>query len=511
MSKFSATLPLWDSLPYETATPLKVDTPLKQQALWLAVCLPKLALEVVEVESPAEVSVVIEESGQKRVIHTASAAAERLGITTGLSLAAAYSIYPNLAVYEFDKTAQQQRLHELASWAMQFSSKVNLNPPCSLLLEVQGSIKYFGSLAAIQEKIEQGLTEKWRHTFYQATTPTPAASLMLAESGRDLVVKRREDLRSALGQLSVDSLPLDNKRKKQLNKTGVRVLRDVWRLPSDGLARRFGIDLVNYLDRATGKQADLLSTYQLPPYFTAEYDIPFEAHNYQLLLPLARELLSDLCNFLIKHDLYASRYSLYFSHQYQSDSVIHIDSRQAIRQPEKLFMLLETKLSQLQFVAPVIRLKLYTDRLHAYIAQNTALFSRMDTESSNRNIDELLDTLTARLGYEALNYIGSYPDHRPEKAWRNKTVKDEDYHPPTKQRPLWLLSHPRQLLKKNNGVYYKSLVRFIAGPERIQTGWWDKADIYRDYYVGLDKVAGNIWIYHDLAKKQQWYLHGLFG
>ncbi len=49
------------------------------------------------------------------------------------------------------------------------------------------------------------------------------------------------------------------------------------------------------------------------------------------------------------------------------------------------------------------------------------------------------------------------------------------------------------------------------GPERIEAGWWDCDDIHRDYYIGIDKIAGSLWIYHDLKNKQNWYLHGLFG
>ena len=74
-----------------------------------------------------------------------------------------------------------------------------------------------------------------------------------------------------------------------------------------------------------------------------------------------------------------------------------------------------------------------------------------------------------------------------------------------------MLSEPKQLRKKNNRLYYKSIIRFSMGPERIESGWWDDADIQRDYYIGIDELIGSLWIYQDLKNKQFWYLHGLFG
>ena len=509
MPEPQSTLSLWEELPYEKTVTTKTEAQVKQEALWLAVCLPKLALEVVDNEKQVK-AVVVEESKGKRIIHTASCVAEKLGIFKSMSLSAAYAIEPDLTVYELDKVAQKTRLEALAKWAIQFSPKINLHPPCSFLLEVQGSIKYFGSLAAIQEKITQGLNEQWHHTFYQATTPTPAASLMLAESGRNVIVKRSTELRSTLGQLTVNSLPIDNKRKQQLNKTGVQVLRDLWRLPKEGLARRFGTDLVSYLDRALGKQKDPLVTYKVPPRFSESYEFNFAVNDYQFLLPAAYELLSNLCDFLRRNDLYTSLYHLQLFHEQQPATLISIGLRQATRQANDLILLLETKITESELIAPVVSMKLIANKLHSYTSQTASFLPGINSKYEQNEIDGLLEQLHARLGYDKIKSIVNYDDHRPEYAYCHNPYSSSTSIKLINPRPLWLLASPRQLLKKNDGIYYKGPIKFISGPERIESGWWDDNNINRDYYIARDKLAGRLWVYRELVKNREWYLHGLF-
>ena len=39
----------------------------------------------------------------------------------------------------------------------------------------------------------------------------------------------------------------------------------------------------------------------------------------------------------------------------------------------------------------------------------------------------------------------------------------------------------------------------LAGPERIESGWWDGADVRRDYYVASDARGARLWIYRECA------------
>jgi protein ImuB len=59
-------------------------------------------------------------------------------------------------------------------------------------------------------------------------------------------------------------------------------------------------------------------------------------------------------------------------------------------------------------------------------------------------------------------------------------------------------------------------LKLIAGPERIEAGWWDDALVARDYFIAENDLGQLLWIYceHNAAgagKNQSWYLQGLFG
>ena len=52
--------------------------------------------------------------------------------------------------------------------------------------------------------------------------------------------------------------------------------------------------------------------------------------------------------------------------------------------------------------------------------------------------------------------------------------------------------------------------QIVAGPERIEGGWWDTGDVQRDYYVVHLSNGANLWVYQDLGERGGWYLHGFW-
>lgn len=45
--------------------------------------------------------------------------------------------------------------------------------------------------------------------------------------------------------------------------------------------------------------------------------------------------------------------------------------------------------------------------------------------------------------------------------------------------------------------------------ERIESGWWDGADIARDYHLVLGVDGARWWVFRDL-REGGWYLAGLW-
>src|SRR5947208_16859095 len=48
-------------------------------------------------------------------------------------------------------------LEHVAAWACQFTPRVSLEPPQGLLLEVEGSLRLFGGLERLLERLREGL------------------------------------------------------------------------------------------------------------------------------------------------------------------------------------------------------------------------------------------------------------------------------------------------------------------------------------------------------------------
>ena len=51
----------------------------------------------------------------------------------------------------------------------------------------------------------------------------------------------------------------------------------------------------------------------------------------------------------------------------------------------------------------------------------------------------------------------------------------------------------------------------LAGPERIESGWWDGGDVQRDYYIARRADGARLWIYRECGGARRWFLHGIFG
>ena len=68
------------------------------------------------------------------------------------------------------------------------------------------------------------------------------------------------------------------------------------------------------------------------------------------------------------------------------------------------------------------------------------------------------------------------------------------------RRPLWLLPEPKPL---------DGMPHCVAGPERIEGGWWDGLDATRDYYVAEGGAGARLWVYRDRGSGS-WFLQGLW-
>jgi protein ImuB len=116
---------------------------------------------------------------------------------------------------------------------------------------------------------------------------------------------------------------------------------------------------------------------------------------------------------------------------------------------------------------------------------------------------QLRERLRARLGNTSVYSLTAVADHRPERAWRRvQDVAANTECISQMHRPTWLLSRPIPLRDARP--------RLLAGPERIESGWWDGGDAQRDYYVIETSAGQRAWAFCPAGEIGPFMLHGWF-
>ncbi|WP_395607048.1 Y-family DNA polymerase [Pseudomonas sp. B22129] len=467
---------------------------------WVCIVFPQLALDGVQRvhPEPDQPLVLLAGTPQRRVLQTVNDAARALGLRPGQSLTAANALAKTFASAEYDPADIERCQQFLAAWAYRFSSQVSLYYPRALLFEIESSLGLFGPWPQFEARLRQELTELgFRHRIVAA--PNPAAARVLANLYDGLAVGD-ETLMQALAPLPVDRAGLDPQAATALSRMGLRTLAQVQALPRHTLARRFEAGLLKHLDALAGQRPLALAFYQPPDRFDVRIELNFDVQSHQALLFPLRRLTGDLSAFLCGRDSGVQRFELHLEHAQAPDSVIKVGLLSAEREPAMLFELARGRLEQVQVTSPVRGFRLVAQDLPAFVPQRHDLFD--DRPQQTLPWAQLRERLRARLGDEAVQGLRFHADHRPECAWQTAA----DKHPcPTLnrvQRPGWLLHEPTLLAEQG--------VQIVMGPERIESGWWDGADIRRDYYLIQTRAGQQGWAYRTVGQNDGLWLHGWF-
>lgn len=495
MAKPVPTLP---SLLTPSRSPQNASAPVaSKSSLWTALYFPRLALEALRAEVDAAPWVVVCEQRGQPLVHAAAEPARQCGVASGMALTHAYALCPVLQTETRDPAAEHVCLTALADWAGQFSAMVSPEPP-ALLLEIGASLRLFGGLPAMRARLRES-AEALPHAVDMAIAPTPQAALLLARRGMDVAITEPEALRTMLGGLPLSVLPVTEKQAALLSRLGLRHLRDLWRLPGDGLAKRFGPDFVNYLDRLLGRAPEPRPAHRAAPGFSARWPFPLETDNTCFILHALEQLLAKLARFMRGRDLALDQLAVEFVHAGKQTSGFTLGMRRPCRDAAHILALLRERLDRERLAAPVLEVALLADRFQPFMPDNPTLLGE-DAASGDDARQRLLDQLQNRLGVAAVTGLRQVDEHRPEHAWRHGLSRQADG---VAWRPLWLLPQP-SLLPDTAGL------ALLSEPERIESGWWDGRDVRRDYYQARDRHGRRLWLFRDL-RDGRWYLHGLFG
>ena len=428
-----------------------------------------------------------------------------------MGLAAARAVAPRLTIAARDAARETAALEALACWAGGFTPRVALAPPQALLLEIGGCLSYFGGAenivaAALAGSAAQGFRAQ------AAVAPAPQAALWLAQANVAAICLDAAMTEAALDALPLAPLALPDAAKERLTSFGARTLGDARRLPRAGLARRIGAPAVALLARAYGESPDPRPDFAFPEHFAQAFEFPAPVANAGALLFAARRLTAALAGWLAARQMGIASCTLQLCHRGRAATAVELRFAAATRDAARFERVLRERLERLALAAPVESLRLAAADIESLPGRSGTLFAGAD--AAGEGIAALVERLRARLGAAHVHGIAAVADHRPECATQQVPQAKTGAAATSGPRPFWLLAAPEPIAERAGRPWRNGPLRLLAGPERIESGWWDggegKGDARRDYFVALTADARWAWVFRELAAPGGWFLHGWF-
>ncbi|TDJ74912.1 MAG: DNA polymerase Y family protein [Proteobacteria bacterium] len=476
--------------------------------LWACLHFPQLPLEIFSRGDNSPIARVVSiTKGNRKYALICNREALACGVKPRMAISAAYALCATLDVRQRNVAAEQEALASIAESAQQFTSLVSLVPPDSVLLEVAGSLTLFKGYKNLLAQLKQGLKELGYEARI-AAAPTPLGATLLARNGFEEPVIDPHQLHSRLSPLPIETLCLDADLLKKFENLGLRCIGDCLRLPRDGLARRFGPQLLLTFDKILGKAPDPRQPFIPSTRFKSHLLLPAQVDSSESLLFATHRLLLELTAFLRARDGGIQELSLVMTHYKGPATQMDLKLVAPSRDIQHLRELIRVQFDRLKLTQSVEELTLCSGDVLPLLAQNQDLL--VDRATMLATGSRLIEQLCARLGAEAVCGIRTSMDHRPEQSWCVCAPGKSGEFVKVGLRPVWLLTKPRLLKMMRHRPRLQGPLSLRAGPERIESGWWDEGDVTRDYFIAANPGGSRFWIFRERQPPYSWFLHGIF-
>ena len=267
-------------------------------------------------------------------------------------------VFPQLQ----DPQQSSVMLQRLALHAQQFTPWVSIEMPNALLLEIQGSVKLFGSLEKLQADID-AVWHRLKFDAHSASAPSTLAALWLARAGKRALIEDAGLLAGTLAKLPLACTAWDAERLHTLRAMGVMHVGELLRLPRAGIARRFGAAAVLDLDRVLARQAAPRRAFVPRERFRERCDFETEVETVEYLLKALEPLTARCARFLRERQAGVQALELRLKHRGRAATRVRLGLASITSERRRLADVLVQKISQLELAAPILRMELISGPL----------------------------------------------------------------------------------------------------------------------------------------------------
>lgn len=408
-----------------------------------------------------------------------------------------------------------------------------------LVMEVSGSARLFGGQQALLRRIYMENKTLARVCYAQGATSLVAIGRLLAATPVRAAVP--------LHALPLPVLAAARPHAALLARMGVRTWGQLRALPRAGVARRFGQDLLDALDRAWGEAPETYAWLRAPEVFARRVELSASVDAAPGLLFAARRLLVLLLEWLRARQHGVLALELVWELDVRRANTRHRDAHhqgghigtlvlrtaQPTQDMGHLQRLLAERLAQVQLPAPVLYLRLHSLQTAALKGASHSLL--IEDLRSGEALAPTLERLAARLGPAQVLGVQLCDDHRPAhmQRWGTHPVLEPQLLNAAKKGTICAASvrvgpqfgmevtamHallPPVLLEVPQPVAEADL-QLLGSVQRLEAGWWEGTPVLRDYQLARLPGRGLAWVFCERLRagagdaSRRWFLHGIFG
>lgn len=473
--------------------------------------------------------------------------ARQSGIHQDMSLSDARALLPSLVTKPAELEADVFILNKLANWCQRYTPVVSVDGSDGLWLDITGAAHLSGGETNLLTDLSNHL-DKIGFENRLGLANTAGAAWAIARFGNDTPqtaqIISSSDVSRALAPLPLEALRLDGKAVHLLRRFGIKTVGALHDLPRASLKRRFPSKdvckaVLHRLDQAFGLVAEPITPLRTAP----DYFERLSFHEPILATESFRVGLHDLLERLawrMEEDVKgATRLTFSAYHADGGVSQITIATARPSRDVNHLAHLFRDKLEGIHPGFGVDVLVLSAHAVEPLNDEQMMFSGGAENKPSQKNVDQLIDRLSNRLGAHSVQRIACRESHVPERAEQRfpalQGVTDGAQNPDSKPlRPSRLLTRPEPVdvmaeVPEGPPMRFKwrrvmhRVVR-AEGPERIAPEWWHASwdaggnqQRTRDYYRVEDEQGRCFWLFREGLYREAnettlptWHMHGLF-